>query len=336
MFQKDFQAMDMSTQPHASSNYRSSIRGREFSREMSCDFRSRSENTNMKSTTTLSTRVDKKEIEKSKFNVQLKSIPTELSQITMYNRFIDKDIRRRNLQDYQFKMLIKLEKLLRKNMSSAGISPEKLKLGGNNNGLYEKLFRIEPSKHMSRAQFMVALQKVFGLDVGIGSGSSYDHSMNKLFDSFVEDSSSVNGIEWRNFLFLLGLVMRPDLDCLEQYKFAFSIHASEGALDTEVNDRTSRVRLAAIKEIICVPLVLSSRRGICTEIERCWAELVDKDMEASEVCDRAMRSLRSQDECLLHMRMFEKLLLNTTFCAYFEPAERFGLRGMCPGNEITY
>ena len=308
-----------------------SLRDHMIRNELMCGFRSRTESSSRQHQRTGAfNNLLSVDAEKSTFRKQLTSIPDELRENARFNYVVEQDLRRRNLQDFQFKILVKLEKIIRKNVMDSGLDYGRYNLGGNDKGAYEKIFRIEPSQHMSRAQFLVALQKVFGLDVGMINAAKLqlfsEKNATKLYESFEQDSSDGSGMNWRHFLFLLALIMKPDKECDKQLMWAFSLCWSTGALDVE-GICGGRVLLLDLKDVLCVPLKLSSRPSVRGLIEQSWAELVFEDEEAGNISDAALRAGRSQDMCSLPSRLCWKLLKQTSVSALLAKGEPFGKTG---------
>eukprot|EP01041_Mallomonas_annulata_P003046 gene3046-5966_t len=265
-----------------------------------------------------------------KFRTQLIAIPDEVRENARYNFIIEQDIKKKNLQDHQFKMIVKLEKILKKSIKDKGLNYEKYDLGGSRRGVYERFFRIEPSRRMTKAQFILAMQNIFGLDICIGSSSEavlhkgLEQDIIKLYESFAIDSHEFGGMDWRSFLFLLGIMMKPSKPCNYQLKWAFAVSTSEGALDVEKG--SCRLSLSAVKDLICVPLCLTKRPEIRRLLDRCWVELVSIDEEANELADKNELAGKTQDENMLSLRLFNKLVMDTSFAELMVTGEVFGTR----------
>ena len=70
--------------------------------------------------------------------------------------------------------------------------------------MYERFFMVEPSKHMTKPQFISGVKKVFGSHI-----TKSDKPLELLFESF--DGQHMDKMEWRLFVCLLTLVMQPGL-----------------------------------------------------------------------------------------------------------------------------
>ncbi len=70
----------------------------------------------------------------------------------------------------------------------------------------ERFFRVEPARHMSKAQFVVAMNRCFG------EGYLKPEALGKLFDTF--DVSILDQMDWRAFLYLLTICTMPDKPCI--------------------------------------------------------------------------------------------------------------------------
>jgi hypothetical protein len=88
---------------------------------------------------------------------QIKSLPLEVKEYARYNFLVDIDLKLKELQTHQCETTDKLEKILRSKLIGEGSNPNKFRIGGHERGLYEKFFRIEPQKFMSKPQFLTGL-----------------------------------------------------------------------------------------------------------------------------------------------------------------------------------
>lgn len=142
---------------------------------------------------------------------QLRALPSEIKEDARVNYLLNQSNQQRDLQDFQCRMLAKVEQLLKQRMIENGEDIYKFRIGGHDDATYERFFRIEPSRYMSKPQFSTALRLVFGEEMIKSSTVA-----NKLFDSF--DLRRVDQMDWRSMLFLLALVMQPTLPFLEIIK----------------------------------------------------------------------------------------------------------------------
>jgi hypothetical protein len=142
---------------------------------------------------------------------QLTLLPIDLKEDARINYQLTLMNNQRSLQDFQCRMLANVEALLKAEMTERGEDHRKYRIGGHEDATYERFFRIEPSRFMSKPQFTTALRMVFGENM-IKSAPM----INKLYESF--DLRRVNEMDWRSMLYLLNLLMQPTLPCIEHIK----------------------------------------------------------------------------------------------------------------------
>lgn len=142
---------------------------------------------------------------------QLTALPVDLKEDARINYTLNQMNNQRSLQDFQCKMLVNVEQILKNEMIQKGQDYRKYRIGGQEDGTYERFFRIEPSRFMSKPQFTTALRLVFGENM-IKSAPM----INKLYESF--DLRRTDEMDWRSMLFLLNILMQPTLSCMEQLK----------------------------------------------------------------------------------------------------------------------
>ena len=92
---------------------------------------------------------------------------------------VEQDLKLKDLQEHQMHTSEKLEKILRRQIMERGENPDEFKIGGHERGVYERFFRVEPRKFMSRSQFMIGLRRVFGDEV-----CKQERSVAKLHESY--------------------------------------------------------------------------------------------------------------------------------------------------------
>lgn len=182
--------------------------------------------------------------------------------------------KRQHLQDSQCGLSSKFEKLLRTRWTEMGLDYEKFRIGGTESGLYELMYRIEPSPFMSKAQFIAIMRRLLKTEI-IGPVGKL---ISKLFDCF--DSNESDSIDWRMFLCFLVRVIEPALSCMEHMRISYALYACIGFLDI---DTTERVKLEDIKDIITAAIRLDFRDDIKKEIDLAWEWMCQHDEEAIEV-----------------------------------------------------
>jgi hypothetical protein len=187
----------------------------------------------------------------------------------------NKDIVMRNNLQKQCHSLSVLEKMIRRKVLSLGLDYRKVSIGGYDGGLFERMFKIQPSKYMSKAQFLTVMRNVFQFEMTMKT----EQQLNHLFDTF--DISERNELDWRAFLYYLALLIHAYEPVLTHLKMGYAIFSSLGTL--EFQNCSERLQLSTIKDLIEVPIIFSSRTAIRSFIDDCWFELVQNDLEAMEV-----------------------------------------------------
>lgn len=166
-----------------------------------------------------------------KLNRKLDSIPDGLKEQIRQNYLLSLDVRQRDNQEKQCIMLEKYVKMLRERTTELGLDYRKYSIGGHDKGLYEKMFKLEPSKYMSCAQFVAVMRRVFNFKYDAAT----ERNLSQLYKSFDVDKN--DAVDWRAFLTLLALIMQPHLPCQAHMSIAYAIFGSSGSLDLECRDK---------------------------------------------------------------------------------------------------
>ena len=188
-----------------------------------------------------------------------------------YNFLSEQEYKKKELQEHQMATCEKLEKILRKQMKDRGENADQFRIGGHERGVYERFFRVEPMKYMSRSQFMIGLRRVFGDEV-----CKQERSVAKLHESF--DYERADQMNWRQFLYLMVVLMQPIMSLEQQLRYGYAIFSSTGQLDLECKDK---ITLADVKDLMTVPVLLPYRMSLTAALDSAFAELVSQDYEAS-------------------------------------------------------
>jgi hypothetical protein len=88
---------------------------------------------------------------------QLDSLSFDVKENARVNYLVGIDTKIRDLQTHQCEASEMLQKLLRKQMEDKGIVPEKFRIGGFENGTYERFFKVEPREYMTKPQFLTGI-----------------------------------------------------------------------------------------------------------------------------------------------------------------------------------
>jgi hypothetical protein len=192
---------------------------------------------------------------------QLDGLSLEVKESARVNYLVSVEEKMRDLQTHQCETSEALQKLLRQQLKNYGLNPDKFRIGGFENGMYERFFKVEPREYMSQPQFLVCkltitslslfehflcshlinshlihfgigLRKIFGDEI-----IKFDSASAKLHESF--DYKHIGLIKWRHFMYLMMLLMQPTMTFEEQLKYGFAIAVSYGQLDLESKDRIS-------------------------------------------------------------------------------------------------
>lgn len=253
------------------------------------------------------------------WNHQMKSIPEIMFETARQNRLIDQDVRTRDLQEFQFYMVRKIEGDLRQSLRDAGHDISKFRIGGHDRGTYERFYKVEPRRYMTKPQFFTAIRRAFG-DELIKSQAA----LGKLYDSY--DPDHHDEMDWRAFLFLLTIFMQPQDDVFTHLRWAFAIYSSIGTLDYEGCPES--LSIGEIKDMIVVPTLMRFRKDIKQVVEDAWLELSAKDLGAQEISesngDKGIDSIR------VSYTMFEKLLKDTRVSELLAVRQTFGRRDPRP------
>eukprot|EP01032_Pedospumella_encystans_P018028 gene18028-20537_t len=251
---------------------------------------------------------------------ELKALPEGLREDARVNYLLDQNIKRKNLQDFQCVMIGKVALLLKKNIAENGEDYRKYKVGGYDKGTYERFFRVEPARYMSKAQLTTALRRSFG-DHVIESESA----ISKLFDSF--DFGRTDEMDWRAFLYMLTTLMQPYLYCDALMRWGYAIYSSVGSLDIQCSESLS---LGMTKDLICTPVILSMRNFIKHEFDNAWLELSTTDTDtilyAAKKTATAASRAADPDELKITFRILNKILSQTGFSKYMDTATVYGVR----------
>ncbi|RYH05774.1 hypothetical protein EON65_43795, partial [archaeon] len=167
-----------------------------------------------------------KKVELAVLRSQINAFPDELNEETRKDFALAENDKRKSLQDLQCKVLIKMEVLLKQHMVSRGEKILEYKIGGYDQGAYERFFRVEPANHMSKSQFITAMRVTFGQEL-----CEFESVLSRLFESFDGDNSA--SMDWRSFLYVLSVLMMPALGGSELLRLGYALYCSVGSLDLD-------------------------------------------------------------------------------------------------------
>ena len=248
------------------------------------------------------------------WNAHMDKFPELMLETARQNRLIDQDIRTRDLQEFQFKMVQKIEGSLKESLRKLGHDVTKFRIGGHDRGTYERFYRVEPGRYMSKPQFLTGIRRAFGDDLIKSSGA-----LGKLYDSY--DPDRRDEMDWRAFLFLLTIFMQPHDNCFTHLRWAFAIYSSIGTLDFE--DCPEKMSISEVKDMIVVPTLMRFRKDIKTLVEHAWLELSAKDEEAGQISMK--HGDNAIDKIKLSYKMFSKLFTETSLAQLMGVHKTFGI-----------
>ena len=185
------------------------------------------------------------------------------------------DMTRQALQDSQCNLMRKFEKLIRKRWAELGLDFSKFRIGGQEKGLFELMYRIEPQSSMSKYQFIAVMRRFLEMDFD-GPASAF---LMQLFASF--DLNESDSIDWRMFLCFMLRVVQPGLPCVEHMRISFALYACTGFLDIDKTDE--RVTMEGVKDLLVAAARLDLRDDIKAAVDAGWEWLCENDAEAIQV-----------------------------------------------------
>jgi len=247
------------------------------------------------------------------WRIHLDKFPEVMLETARQNRLIDQDVRARDLQEFQFYMVQKIEGALRESLKNLGHDINKFRIGGHDRGTYERFYRVEPGRYMTKPQFLTGMRRAFGDDLVKSS-----KALSKLYDSF--DPDHVDEMDWRAFLFLLTMFMQPHDSCFTHLRWAFAIYSSIGTLDFE--DCPEKMTIGEIKDMIVTPTLLRFRTDIKALVESSWLELANMDKQAEAIT--SAHGDNAIDKINITYPLFEKLFKKTRLSYLMGVSRTFG------------
>jgi hypothetical protein len=98
-------------------------------------------------------------------------------------------------------------------------------------------------------------------------------------------------------------------------------------------DCTEQLSLGMVKDMICVPVILSLRSVVKHEFDKAWLALSSSDTETAEFAARKLSTAQSRaadpDDMKITFKIFYKILTQTSFQKYFLTKSVFGMKGNC-------
>ena len=139
---------------------------------------------------------------------------------------VDRESRRHKLDDDRWHTVVGLQRVLEKPVYSG------VRLAGGDRALYERMFRSEPKKYITRERFFSVMWRVFGFEIAEMEGvadSKALNTLNRLYDAF--DTERLQQMDWRCFLIMLRMVQESMSSPREHLLWGFAIFSSEGSMD---------------------------------------------------------------------------------------------------------
>ena len=202
-------------------------------------------------------------IDNAAFRSRLKTIPDAFKENLRVDYLTRLDELHKTCQEKQCVYLEEFEGLLKKRLVELKLDYTKFSVGGYQKGLYEKCFRMEPTKFMSCSQFLTVMRNVFAFT--FAHNTPEEKTLIAIFKSFdVENHDELN---WRAFLSMLAMLIKPQLPVMQHIKTMYAIFSSVGSLDMGCQERLS---LDAIKDLMQVPILLTNRHNMRNAIDNAW------------------------------------------------------------------
>ena len=210
----------------------------------------------------------------AKIRHQLDTLPEGFREHLRLSYARNQASKRQERQDAQCGLLTKFEKILRSRWEEMGLDYRKFRVGGIEGGLYEMMYKIEPSPFMSKAQFIAVMRRLLKIDI-IGPVGKL---ISKLYASF--DPNENDTMDWRMFLCFLIRVIQPGLSSMEHMRISYALYACIGFLDVNT---VERVRVEDVKDLVTAAVRLDFRDEIKKEIDLAWDYMCHNDEEVIEV-----------------------------------------------------
>ena len=116
---------------------------------------------------------------------------------------------------------------------------------------------------------------------------------------------------------------------LYQPRWGYAIYSSVGSLDLDCSEPLS---LGMVKDMICVPVVLSLRSYVQHQFDIAWMELSCNDTETIQYAARMMHTATARaadpDDMKITNKILNKILTMTAFSKFLETATVFGIKGI--------
>jgi hypothetical protein len=111
----------------------------------------------------------------------------------------------------------------------------------------------------------------------------------------------------------------------------FALYSSVGILDITCSEK---VKIGAIKDFLCSPVLLSKRSLVQSYFDKSWTALQNSDSTVLQYCAKKQETMKTlkgsfdPNEFSIPFTFLSKLLKNTDFNYFMQPATTFGKRGI--------
>lgn len=163
----------------------------------------------------------------------------------------------------------------------------RIRLGGRDGALYERMYKSNPDRFASRALFLVAMRKVFGFELAPSRGPvdlSVKRLVDRLFEAF--DDTKSDSVDWRVVLLMLHVAREPWLAPIEHLRWGFALLGAEGTLDETLSD-PFHGRIRDVKDLMCALFAFERRPELLEVVDETWFAVTAGDRLAFRLTRRA-------------------------------------------------
>ena len=240
-----------------------------------------------------------------------------------FERYLhEREQKRERLEDLKWETVALLQRRLELPEHSG------VRIAGGDRALYERMFKAEPRKFISRDRFMTTMWRVFGFEIaeleGMNDGEAVS-TLNKLFSSF--DKENLNRMDWRCFLMMLRMIQ----DCMgtprDHLLWAFAMFGSAGSMDFQCSEPVS---LEDVRDMVAIMGHAGSRGTLVEIVDRAWCEVCEADPTAAKLAKKTNDAGKTSGEIPVPFELFGKMLTTEASADLFDTATTYGLRDQSP------
>ena len=240
--------------------------------------------------------------------------------VAVFNDYKDRRmLRSLNLDNERWSILFRFRDLLESDPRWA-----KTRLAGGDYAVYELLYRHEPSKYINRNRFLAAMRNIYGFRISETDGTSDVEVLalvNKVFDAF--DREETDQMDWRTFLIMFRILMKPLVFLDEHLRWGFCLYASEGSFDESGG---SKVAYQDMRDVFSSLTHRDYRDELLRAVDGAWTDLMGKCMPISMATKKAAREGKSNFAVKLSLSEFDWFLRLPSMAQYIRPGLSYGQR----------